>query len=117
MPDRTASPRSQALADLPTLMRLVAAVSEVDPVYGTWVMLCALLSVTRSSLHADTRHLTEAATAVTRSWACPGHRLVTRLFRSFGSSTTDARTRRGPSPGETGEGRYVGMTGFEPATP
>jgi len=108
VPDRTASPRSQALADLPTLMRLVAAVSEVDPVYGTWVMLCALLSVTRSSLHADTRHLTEAATAVTRSWACPGHRLVTRLFRSFGSSTTDARTKGAPHLGKLVRGDTSG---------
>jgi len=49
--DRTASPRSQALADLPTLMRLVAAVSEVEPVYGTWVMLCALLSARGSEVN------------------------------------------------------------------
>lgn len=51
VPDRTASPRSQALADLPTLMRLVDAVKAVEPVYGTWVMLCALLSARGSEVN------------------------------------------------------------------
>lgn len=32
-------------------MRLVAAVSEVEPVYGTWVMLCALLSARGSEVN------------------------------------------------------------------
>lgn len=51
VPDRIASPRSQALADLPTLMRLVDAVNAVEPVYGTWVMLCALLSARGSEVN------------------------------------------------------------------
>jgi integrase len=48
---RLVSPRSQALADLPSLMRLVAAVSAVEPVYGAWVMLCALLSARGSEVN------------------------------------------------------------------
>ena len=32
-------------------MRLVAAVSDVEPVYGTWVMLCALLSARGSEVN------------------------------------------------------------------
>ena len=56
------------------------------------------LETTRGHLHADTRHLTDAAMAVNAFLSASGAKLVTRTVRRFGLSTDDARPKKGSPP-------------------
>ena len=74
------------------------------------------LETTRGYLHADYRHLAAAA-SLGSAFLADQSPASPQPVGPRDDAAIGAMNAKSPSPAETGEGRRVGMTGFEPATP